>query len=139
MTLIDAGDAFVFGYSKLDVMFGRTGLDAVRLPYSAISKPGVRFVQERVTAIDPERKSATTDGGTYEGDFLVVALGADYDFDAHAGARRGERVLLRRGRGAAAPRCCPGSRAAARSSASATRRSSARPRRASARCCCTTT
>jgi sulfide:quinone oxidoreductase len=81
LTLIDAGDAFVFGYSKLDVMFGRTGLDAVRLPYSAISKAGVRFVQERITAIDPERKSATTDGGTYAGDFLVVALGADFDFE----------------------------------------------------------
>jgi sulfide:quinone oxidoreductase len=81
VTLIDSSDAFVFGYSKLDVMFGRTGLDAVRLPYSAISKPGVRFVQERVTGIDPERRTATTEGGTYAADFLVVALGADYDFD----------------------------------------------------------
>ena len=34
VTLIDASDAFVFGYSKLDVMFGRTTPDAVRLPYS---------------------------------------------------------------------------------------------------------
>src|SRR4051794_1835257 len=81
LTLIDANDAFVFGYAKLDVMFGRTTLDAVRLPYSALAKPGVRFRQERVTSIDPERKSATTDGGTYDADFLVVALGADYDFD----------------------------------------------------------
>jgi sulfide:quinone oxidoreductase len=81
LTLIDAGDAFVFGYSKLDVMFGRTQLDAVRLPYSAISKPGVRFVQERVAAIDPDRKSVTTDSSTYDADYLVVALGADYDYD----------------------------------------------------------
>ena len=43
VTLIDKGDAFVFGYSKLDVMFGRTTADAVRLPYSAIAKPGVRL------------------------------------------------------------------------------------------------
>jgi sulfide:quinone oxidoreductase len=81
LTLIDSGDAFVFGYSKLDVVFARTSLDAVRLPYASIAKPGVRFVQERVTSIDPERKSTTTDGGTYEADFLVVALGADYDFE----------------------------------------------------------
>jgi sulfide:quinone oxidoreductase len=81
LTLIDERDAFVFGYSKLDVMFGRTPLDSVRLPYSAISKPGVSFVQERVTAIDPDRKRATTDGGSYEADYLVVALGADYDYD----------------------------------------------------------
>ena len=32
VTVIDKGDAFVFGYSKLDVMFGRTTLDAVRAP-----------------------------------------------------------------------------------------------------------
>ena len=81
VTLIDANDAFVFGYSKLDVMFGRTTLDAVRLPYASIAKPGVRFVQERITAIDPEKKSVTTDGGAYDADYLVVALGADYDFD----------------------------------------------------------
>lgn len=31
VTLIDKADAFIFGYSKLDVMFGRTTLDAVRL------------------------------------------------------------------------------------------------------------
>ena len=42
VTLIDSSDAFVFGYSKLDVMFGRTTLDAVRLPYSEVAKTGVR-------------------------------------------------------------------------------------------------
>ena len=33
VTLIDKRDTFVFGFSKLDVMFGRTTLDAVALPY----------------------------------------------------------------------------------------------------------
>jgi len=81
LTLIDAADDFVFGYSKLDVMFGRTTPDAVRLPYSAIEKPGVRFLQERITSIDAQNKRITTDGGSHDADFLVVALGADYDFD----------------------------------------------------------
>ena len=40
VTLIDKSDAFVFGFSKLDVMFGRTTPDAVRLPYRDIAKPG---------------------------------------------------------------------------------------------------
>ena len=31
VTLIDKSDAFIFGFSKLDVMFGRATLDAVRL------------------------------------------------------------------------------------------------------------
>ncbi len=85
VTLIDKGDAFVFGYSKLDVMFGRTTLDAVRLPYTAFSKPGVRVLQETVTAIDPEGRRVTTDAAEHEADVLVVALGADYDLDATPG------------------------------------------------------
>ena len=47
VTLIDKGDAFVFGYSKLDVMFGRETLEAVRLPYRDFAKPGVRFATRR--------------------------------------------------------------------------------------------
>ena len=85
VTLIDKSDAFVFGYSKLDVMFGRTTPAAVRLPYREISKPGVRFLQETITAIDPDTRRVTTDRGVYDADFLVVALGADYDFDATPG------------------------------------------------------
>jgi sulfide:quinone oxidoreductase len=46
VTLIDKGDTFTFGYSKLDVIFRRTTLDAVRLPYKDFLKPGVRFLQE---------------------------------------------------------------------------------------------
>jgi len=89
VTLIDKNDAFVFGYSKLDVMFGRTTLDAVRLEYREIAKPGVRFLQETITAIDPDARSVTTHGGVHEADFLVVALGADYDLDATPGLAEG--------------------------------------------------
>ena len=85
VTLIDKENAFVFGYSKLDVMFGRTTLDAVRLPYRDIVKPGVRFVQETITSIDPDERRVTTDAGVHEADVLVVALGADYDMDATPG------------------------------------------------------
>src|SRR6476620_5146006 len=85
VVLIDKNDSFVFGYSKLDVVFGRTTMDAVRLPYQAIAKPGVRFLQETVTAIDPEARVVTTDAGVHEADVLVVALGADYDMDATPG------------------------------------------------------
>ena len=127
VTLIDKSDAFVFGYSKLDVMFGRTTLDAVRLPYRDVVKPGVRFVQETITAIDPEARRVTTDAGVHEADVLVVALGADYDLDATpglaeagnefysvAGAERLARGAARRSRRAArsigvcgAPFKCP--------------------------------
>jgi sulfide:quinone oxidoreductase len=85
VTLIDKGDAFVFGYSKLDVMFGRKGAGTVRLPYAELSKPGVRLLRQTVTAIDPEARRVTTDVETHEADVLVIALGADYDYDATPG------------------------------------------------------
>lgn len=105
VTLIDKSDAFVFGYSKLDVLFGRTRLDAVRLPYADFVKPSVTFRRETIAAIDPAARRVTTGSRTYEADFLVIALGADYDFDATpglaestefysvAGAERMSRIL----------------------------------------------
>ncbi len=115
VTLIDKSDSFVFGYSKLDVMFGRTTPEAVRLPYLALAKPGVRFLQETVTAIDPQARRVSTDAAEHEADVLVVALGADYDLDATPGlARGGQRVLLGCGRRAACCEVCPSSRRGAR-------------------------
>lgn len=89
VTLVDKSDAFVFGFSKLDVMFGRTTFDAVRLPYQEIVKPGVRFRRETIRAIDPETRRVTTDAGVHEADVLVIALGADYDMGATPGLAEG--------------------------------------------------
>jgi sulfide:quinone oxidoreductase len=89
VTLIDKSDAFVFGYSKLDVMFGRTPPGAVRLEYRHVARPGVRLLRETITAIDPETRRLTTDAGTHEADALVIALGADYDLDATPGLAEG--------------------------------------------------
>jgi sulfide:quinone oxidoreductase len=89
LTLIDRNDSFFFGFSKLDVMFGRETPDAVRLSYGNFVKPGVVFRQETITAIDPEKRRVTTDQGRYEGDVLVVALGADYDLAATPGLVEG--------------------------------------------------
>jgi len=89
VTLIDKGDVFTFGFSKLDVMFGRTTPDAVGLAYRDIAKPGVRVLRETITAIDPEARRVTTDAGVHEGDILVIALGADYDMDATPGLAEG--------------------------------------------------
>jgi sulfide:quinone oxidoreductase len=85
VTLIDRADAFVFGFSKLDVLFGRRDLDAVRIPYDDIAHPHVRFRQETVTSIDPTARRVVTDLDTYGADVLVLALGADYDLAATPG------------------------------------------------------
>jgi sulfide:quinone oxidoreductase len=85
VALIDKGEGFVFGFSKLDVMFGRQSPTAVRHPYRDAVKPGVRFVQTTIRSIDPAGKRVVTNAGTFDGDVLVVALGADYDVAATPG------------------------------------------------------
>jgi sulfide:quinone oxidoreductase len=89
IVLVDKGDAFVFGFSKLDVMFGRQLPAAVRHPYQDLVKPGVRFVQTTVRSIDPTARRTVTDAGTFDADVLVVALGADYDPAATPGLADG--------------------------------------------------
>jgi sulfide:quinone oxidoreductase len=89
VVLIDRTDDFVFGYSKLDVMFGRKVPDQVRHPYRDVVKPGVQFVKADITAIDPEAKRVTTDAGAFDADILVIALGADLHPEATPGLLEG--------------------------------------------------
>ena len=85
VTLLDRNDSFFFGFSKLEVMLGRQSADAVRLPYRDIAKDGVEFRQETVVGIDPVARRVQTDVGSHDADFLVVAMGADYDMAATPG------------------------------------------------------
>lgn len=77
VVLIDKAEGFVFGFSKLDVMFGHADATHVLHRFEDVVKPGVRFVRAEVTAIDPVTKVVSTDMGPFEADILVVALGAD--------------------------------------------------------------
>src|SRR5262245_28146537 len=89
IVLIDKADGFIFGFSKLDVMFGRTTADAVHHAYRDVLKPGVRFVQSTIRSIDPVAKRVKTDGEAFDADILVVALGADLHPDATPGLLEG--------------------------------------------------
>ncbi len=89
ITLIDRSEGFVFGFSKLDVMFGRTTASGVTHRYSDMVKPGVRFVSAEITAIDPSARRVETTAGPFEADVMVVALGADLDPAATPGLLEG--------------------------------------------------
>jgi len=106
VVLIDRTESFVFGFSKLDVMFGRSTAQAVSHPYRDVVKPGVEFVQAAIDSIDPVARRVETDAGSFEGDVMVVALGADlepaatpglleggHDFYTEQGAFDARRVL----------------------------------------------
>jgi sulfide:quinone oxidoreductase len=85
VTLLDRNDSFFFGFSKLEVMLGRQSADEVLLPYREVAKDGVEFRQETVIGIDPVARRVQTDVGAHDADFLVVAMGADYDIAATPG------------------------------------------------------
>ncbi|MET0912484.1 MAG: FAD/NAD(P)-binding oxidoreductase [Acidimicrobiales bacterium] len=89
VVLIDQSDGFVFGYSKLDVMFGKVPAESVHHSYADLVKPGVTFVQSTATSIDPGAKRVETDAGPFDADILVVALGADLHPDATPGLVEG--------------------------------------------------
>ncbi len=108
VVLIDRADGFVFGFSKLDVMFGRTVPEAVHHSYADVVKPGVRFVQATIESIDQANRRVETDAGPFEADVMVVALGADlepaatpglveagHEFYTEAGAHAARDVLDR--------------------------------------------
>jgi sulfide:quinone oxidoreductase len=85
VVLIDKSEQFVFGFSKLDVMFGRTTAQRVGHRYADVVRPGIRFVQSTIRALDPVAKRVSTDDGIFNADILVVALGADVDPSATPG------------------------------------------------------
>src|SRR4051794_927132 len=89
VVLVDRSDSFVFGFAKLDVMFGREQPSAVRHHYRELVRPGVRFVRAAVRAIDPVNRSVDTDAGRFDADILVVALGADLHPEATPGLVEG--------------------------------------------------
>ncbi len=85
LVLIDHNDGFIFGFSKLDVMFGHAPASAVVHPYRDLVKPGLKFVQTTIRSIDPSLKRVETDVGSFGADIMVVALGADLDASATPG------------------------------------------------------
>ena len=100
VVLIDQADGFVFGFSKLDVMFGRTTAGrGAATPYRDVVKPGVRFVQTDHPRRSTRRaKRVETDAGAFDADVLVVALGADLAPGGDARAGRGRPRVLHGGR-----------------------------------------
>ena len=85
IVLIDKSEGFVFGFSKLDVMFGRKTAADVFHPYRDIDKPGVRFVQTDNPLHRPRGQARRDRRRPFDADILVVALGADLDPSATPG------------------------------------------------------
>lgn len=77
VVLVDRRDSFVMGLRKLWALAGSGTLDEGRRSRATLDGAGIRFLQREIGGIDPAARSVTTDAGTLDGDYLVVALGAE--------------------------------------------------------------
>jgi sulfide:quinone oxidoreductase len=116
IVLIDREDGFIFGFSKLDVMFGRATEDAVFHRYADITKPGVNVVTAEITTIDPVAKRVDTTEGAFDADIMVIALGADVHPEATPGLLEGGHEFYTTGSPSPCARCSRISRAVESSS-----------------------
>jgi len=76
IVLVDQSEIYEFSPSYLWMLSGTRTLDQISVPISRISRKGIRFEQRRVTAIDPQARTVTTDRGVLEADYLLVSIGA---------------------------------------------------------------
>lgn len=75
--LIDRREHFLAGLRKLWALVGLGTLEKGQRSRGALSTRGLTFLQHDVRQIDLANRRVVTDEGTYDGDYLVVALGAE--------------------------------------------------------------
>ena len=76
VTVVAADDHFYAGFAKLWDLVGTRPLEQGTASLSTLEDHGIRFVQTRITAIDPSERRVETEAGSFSADFLLVALGA---------------------------------------------------------------
>jgi sulfide:quinone oxidoreductase len=88
--VVDQQEQFLMGLRKLWALVGLGSLDEGRRSRERLTGGGVQFLRRTIEAIDPARRRVETSEGALEGDYLVVALGAEpradkvKGFDPHA-------------------------------------------------------
>ena len=77
VVLVDPNPVFRLGFRKTWMLVGRTAPHEATRSKTALAGRGVRYVQERITAIDIPGRTVTTEAQSLEWDYLIVALGAE--------------------------------------------------------------
>lgn len=76
ITVLASDDTFAVGFAKLWDLTGVRPLEQGSAQLSALDGHGIRFIQTRITTLDPQDRRVQTDTGAFDGDFIIVALGA---------------------------------------------------------------
>jgi sulfide:quinone oxidoreductase len=76
--LVERDERHVFAPSLLWVMTGQRSVRSISRPFAPLARKGIEIVRGEIEAIDPVGRSVSVGGRTLTGDFLVVALGAEF-------------------------------------------------------------
>ena len=85
ITLIDKSDSFFIGFSKFEILFDRKKENEIKYMYRDLNSEKVSFIQDEVIRIDITNKRVGTKNQQFEYDYLIIALGADVDYQAIPG------------------------------------------------------
>ena len=77
VVLVERKASFLFEPSLLWLMVGDRTVAGITRPLSRLAQKGVEVVCGEVQRIEPEEKRVVVDGRVLDGDYLVIALGAE--------------------------------------------------------------
>lgn len=86
ITVIDKNDTHYFQPGMLWIAFKGHSPERYKMKIERLLKPGIKFVNQKVTSINlEERQVETSSGEMYDYDYLIIALGVSFDFGAVEG------------------------------------------------------
>ena len=78
ITLVDRESSYLFAPSLLWLMTGDRTRERISRPLARLGRKGIEIVRGEIERIDAGRCEAAVGGKTLTGDYLVIALGAEY-------------------------------------------------------------
>jgi sulfide dehydrogenase [flavocytochrome c] flavoprotein subunit len=86
VTLIEPLKTYTSCPLSNEVITGHRGIESLQIGYDGLAQRGVELLHDSVSAIDPVKRSVTTQGGqSLDYDACVVAPGISFDFDSLEG------------------------------------------------------
>lgn len=85
ITLIERDAGFTFAPSLLWLMTGGRTVDQISRPLDSLARKGIDVVCGEIERIDAARREVTLGGRTLVGNYLVIALGAEFAADTIPG------------------------------------------------------
>jgi sulfide dehydrogenase [flavocytochrome c] flavoprotein subunit len=86
VTLIEANKTYTSCPLSNEVISGHRSLESLQVGYAGLAKRGVEILHDHVTAVDPAKKTVTTQAGkTLSYDALIMSPGVAFKYEAVGG------------------------------------------------------